>query len=136
VLLATRLLLRGLSFVTVSTSRRCRAAAPMYWPDGESAPLPPLTSVSFQEVRGLYSERFGDPDQHKDAGVPPAAFDATRIGEIDLCFEGELFLRQPSRLARPAHIDSDDRAPVSHVFEGRPQGIYSLGTIVLIRATA
>lgn len=56
-------------------------------------PSRPLGIVSFQKVRGLHAESFGDPDKHEDARVPSAALDATGVGKVDLRFERQLLLR-------------------------------------------
>lgn len=80
----------------------------------------------------MHPKGFGNPDKNEDAGVPPSAFDPPGVREVDLCFEGKLLLGQSSRLASPAHIRSDNSPPISHGRQGTSQGIYSLGTIVLI----
>lgn len=57
-------------------------------------------------------------DHHHQTWVSPTAFDATKIGHVDLGVDGELFLAQATALSKFQDIRADYGLPV-HCENGR-----------------
>ncbi len=75
-------------------------------------------------------QRFCYPNQRKQAGIAPTAFDAANVRKIKLSIESELFLGHLSRLAEAADIGSNNIFPVHHGGAWASRRIKVLGTIV------
>lgn len=69
---------------------------------------------SFQQPFRFDFQCCCDPHHDEQAGVAPPSLNATDIGQVDVGFEGKLFLGQSRRLAQPPHIPTNNSAPVRH----------------------
>lgn len=68
--------------------------------------------LSVEEVPRTHAQRLGDASQHEERRISPPPFNPSHVGQIDLSFERELFLRQAAREPKLANAPSDFGSPI------------------------
>lgn len=74
-----------------------------------------LTTLTTPEQVGRFNAQcLCYASKHLNARIPPAALDATGIGEVNLSLVGELLLRQASLVASAPYVRPHYCPPIAH----------------------